>query len=28
VRIAIEQKDRKLRPGMMVEVNIDIREPQ
>lgn len=28
VRIAIEQKDRKLRPGMMVEVNIDIRAPQ
>ncbi|MFT5447445.1 MAG: hypothetical protein ACI9DC_002620 [Gammaproteobacteria bacterium] len=28
MRIAIEQKDRKLRPGMMVEVNIDIREPQ
>ena len=26
VRIAIEQKDRKLRPGMMVEINIDIRE--
>lgn len=25
VRIAIDQKDRKLRPGMMVEVNIDIR---
>jgi membrane fusion protein (multidrug efflux system) len=26
VRIAIDQKDRKLRPGMMVEINIDIRE--
>ena len=25
VRIAIDQKDRKLRPGMMVEINIDIR---
>ena len=25
VRIAIDQQDRKLRPGMMVEVNIDIR---
>ncbi len=25
VRISIDQKDRKLRPGMMVEVNIDIR---
>jgi membrane fusion protein (multidrug efflux system) len=26
VRIAIEQKDRKLRPGMMVEIYIDIRD--
>lgn len=26
VRIAIDQKARKLRPGMMVEINIDIRE--
>ncbi len=26
VRIAIDQKERLLRPGMMVEVNIDIRE--
>ncbi len=26
VRIAIDQKDRKLRPGMMVEINIDIRD--
>lgn len=26
VRIAIDQKDRQLRPGMMVEINIDIRE--
>ena len=26
VRIAVEQKDRKLRPGMMVEINIDIRD--
>lgn len=26
VRIAIKQKERKLRPGMMVEINIDIRE--
>jgi len=26
VRIAIDQKDRKLRPGMMVEVSIDIRD--
>ena len=26
VRIAIDQKERKLRPGMMVEINIDIRE--
>lgn len=26
VRIAIDQHDRKLRPGMMVEVNIDIRD--
>jgi membrane fusion protein (multidrug efflux system) len=25
VRIAIDQKERKLRPGMMVEINIDIR---
>ena len=25
VRISIDQQDRKLRPGMMVEVNIDIR---
>jgi membrane fusion protein (multidrug efflux system) len=25
VRIAIDQKDRKLRPGMMVEISIDIR---
>jgi membrane fusion protein (multidrug efflux system) len=25
VRIAVDQKDRKLRPGMMVEVSIDIR---
>ena len=25
VRIAIDQKERLLRPGMMVEVNIDIR---
>ena len=27
VRIAIDQKDDLLRPGMMVEVNIDIRKP-
>jgi membrane fusion protein (multidrug efflux system) len=27
VRIAIQQKDGLLRPGMMVEVNIDIRNP-
>jgi len=27
VRIAIEQKENLLRPGMMVEVNIDIRNP-
>jgi membrane fusion protein (multidrug efflux system) len=27
VRIAIDQKDDLLRPGMMVEVNIDIRNP-
>ena len=27
VRIAIEQKDGLLRPGMMVEINIDIRNP-
>lgn len=27
VRIAIDQKDGLLRPGMMVEVNIDIRNP-
>ena len=27
VRIAIQQKDDLLRPGMMVEVNIDIRNP-
>jgi len=27
VRIAIEQKDGLLRPGMMVEVNIDVRNP-
>ena len=26
VRIAIDQKERKLRPGMMVEINIDIRD--
>ncbi len=26
VRIAIDQKGRQLRPGMMVEINIDIRE--
>ena len=26
VRIAIDQKGRKLRPGMMVEINIDIRD--
>jgi membrane fusion protein (multidrug efflux system) len=26
VRIAIDQKDRKLRPGMMVEISIDIRD--
>ena len=26
VRIAIRQEDQKLRPGMMVEVSIDIRE--
>jgi len=26
VRIAIDQQDRKLRPGMMVEISIDIRE--
>ena len=26
VRIAIDQKDRKLRPGMMVEIDIDIRD--
>jgi membrane fusion protein (multidrug efflux system) len=26
VRIAIDQKDRQLRPGMMVEINIDIRD--
>ncbi|MBT5666712.1 MAG: HlyD family secretion protein, partial [Rhodospirillaceae bacterium] len=26
VRIAIDQKERLLRPGMMVEVNIDIQE--
>ncbi|MEX2614483.1 MAG: HlyD family secretion protein [Alphaproteobacteria bacterium] len=26
VRIAVEQRDRKLRPGMMVEINIDIRD--
>jgi hypothetical protein len=27
VRIAIKQKENLLRPGMMVEVNIDIRNP-
>ena len=27
VRIALQQKDGLLRPGMMVEVNIDIRNP-
>jgi len=27
VRIAIDQKDDLLRPGMMVEINIDIRNP-
>lgn len=27
VRIAIEQKDGLLRPGMMVEVNVDVRSP-
>ena len=27
VRIAIEQKDGLLRPGMMVEINIDVRNP-
>ena len=26
VRIAIDQKERRLRPGMMVEINIDIRD--
>ena len=26
VRIAIDQKDRKLRPGMMVEISIDVRD--
>lgn len=28
VRIAIDQKERKLRPGMMVEINIDIRDKE
>ena len=27
VRIALDQKDDLLRPGMMVEVHIDIRNP-